>query len=105
MPINYFISAIGGCVSAIIFLVLWLKVYQEKSEKRTASLNEKHEEKVAELYKRHEERLAELYKEGLRMTREMVDAINRNSDTIDKALKDNVTVNDLHKILSAWDKK
>lgn len=102
---NYFISAIGGCISAIIFLVLWIKVYQEKSEKKTAALNEKHEEKIAELYKRHEERLAEMYKEGLKMTREMIDAINRNSDTIDKALKDNVTINDLHKILTALEKK
>ena len=77
----------------------------ETHERATALLNEKHEEKSAELYKRHEERLAEMYKEGLKMTREMVDAINRNSDTIDKALKDNVTINDLHKILTALEKK
>lgn len=111
-----YISAIGALVSAIIFLVFYVKGLHEKNEKKTAELNKSHEgttmtinkaheEKTAELYKRHEERLAEMYREGLKITHETVDAINRNTDAIERIPKNNITINELYQILQARDKK
>ena len=104
-----YISAILACVSAIIFLVYYIRDLHKKYEERTASLNKSHEDKISELYKHHEERLSDMYKEGLKTTHEVVNAINRNSDTIDRTQdlteKNNATVNELYKFLIARNKK
>lgn len=90
-PIGLLITGITVLAGCIAPLVLYIK-----------NLHKNHEEKVSSLHKSYEDKLSELYKDNLKMTKEMVDAINRNSDTTER---NNITVNDLHKyILSQKDK-
>ena len=108
-PIQLLLPTVSVLASVIIFLVYYIKDIHKKTEDKTALLNKAHDEKTAELYKRHEERLAEMYKEGLKMTQEMINAINRNSDTNDRILgttdKNNVAINELYKFLNAQNKR
>lgn len=83
-----FLTAIGGLVSAIIGLVIYIKYLHKKGN---------------EIQKDNQKTIIELYDKSIVMSQRFIEAVNKTSDASEEVAgavdRINITVNDLHKYI------